>query len=155
MVMQTRTYTYFSYLVAGGLNWETADLRVLLFTTGSTVAEEDNDAITNLAAFTTLAEFDGANYARKALNNQVREIDWTNFRTIGKADDILFTELGAGSSGLEDVAGGLIYLYGGDDSLCVPAAALLYAVPRTPDGSDFLFAFPSTGLVIYQAGPNA
>jgi hypothetical protein len=153
MVMQTRTYTYFTYLVAGGLNWETADLRMLLFGPTSTVAEEDNSNITNIAAFTTLGEFTGANYVRKALANQTRELDWTNFRTLAKADDVSYTSLGAATGG---VAGALIYLYGASDALCVPAASLVYATPRLPDGSDpFTVAFPATGLVIYQGGPTA
>ncbi|NLE59160.1 MAG: hypothetical protein GX616_12425 [Planctomycetes bacterium] len=151
MTMQTRTYTCFSYAAAGGLNWETADLRVLLFMTNSTVAEEDEN-IEFLDDFTTLDEFDGANYARKALNNQTRTKDFTNIRTICDADDLTFTALGAGT---RDVAGALVYVEGASDTARIPVAALLYATPRTPDSSDFLLAFPTTGIVIYQAGPNA
>jgi hypothetical protein len=151
MTMQTRTYTYFSYVDAAGFDWTTADVRILLFMENSTVADQDEN-ITSLAAFTTLDEFDGANYSRKALNNQVREIDYTNKRTLCKGDDLVYTLLGEGT---RKVAGALAYIDGADDAARIPICALVYDTARTPDGSNFTVAFPSTGLLIKQAGPLA
>jgi hypothetical protein len=150
MTMQTRTYTCYTYAAAGGFDWTTADVRMLLFMTNSTAGDEDN-AIEFLDDFTTLDEFDGANYVRKALTNQTRTKDFTNLRTILDADDLVYTDLGAGT---RSVAGALAYLEGASDGARIPLAALVYGTARTPDGSNFTVAFPATGLIIIQGGPT-
>jgi len=80
------------------------DVRVMLVMTNTT-ADTDQDAA-NIAAITTLDEYDGAAYVRKALANQVTNQDDPNNRGEFDADDITWTALGAGT---RQAAGMVVY----------------------------------------------
>jgi len=82
-------------LLSGDLDLNAHDIRVALVMTNTT-ADTEEDAGT-LSAFSTLDEYDGANYARKALDNEAVNTDTTNDRGEFDADDITWTALGAGT----------------------------------------------------------
>lgn len=71
------------------------DIRIILVMTNTT-ADTDADA-EFVASITTLDEYDGANYARKALANQAMAADLANNRGEFDADNIQFASLGAGT----------------------------------------------------------
>ncbi|HXH05363.1 MAG TPA: hypothetical protein VNI83_02115 [Vicinamibacterales bacterium] len=81
-------------------NGALTDSRVMLVMSNTTAdTEEDAQFIANI---TTLDEFNGANYARKALANEVVNTDTVNNRGEFDADDLTaggtgWTALGAGS----------------------------------------------------------
>jgi hypothetical protein len=150
MANQVVVYTEFlRALSAGEVSWSNSDFRVLLFMENSTVGQEANEpSILSLANFSTLDEFDGANYARKALTTQVIEKDTSQRgRWFWKADTPVFTNLGAGT---RRVAGAHCFVEGADEAHRLPAFSLVYATPRTPDGSDFQVNWAETGLVIVR-----
>ena len=93
-------------LLAGDVDMDEAanDVRVMLVMTNTT-ADTDQDAA-NIAAITTLDEYDGAAYVRKALANQVTNQDDPNNRGEFDADDITWTALGAGT---RQAAGMVVY----------------------------------------------
>lgn len=150
--MSTIAYNYFAYKSARGeVPLHSADIRVALVMTNTTCGTE-NDGITSLADFTTLDEFDGANYARKPLNNQTVTLDDANDRAVFDADDVEWTELGEGT---RPVQGALFYVYGATDDLCIPVCFLEYSTPRIPDSSDFTAAWPAVGPLVLNAGAAA
>lgn len=71
------------------------DIRVMLIMTNTT-ADTDEDASV-LSDIGTLDEYDGANYVRKALANQVVNEDAANDRAEFDADDFTWTALGVGT----------------------------------------------------------
>lgn len=96
--MANFAYTpYKERLLAGDVDMDEAanDVRVILCMTNTT-ADTEQDAA-NLAAITTLDEYDGANYVRKALANQATNQDDPNNRGEFDADDITWTALGVGT----------------------------------------------------------
>ena len=96
--MASFVYTHAkALLLQGGLNFLEAgqDMRVMLVMTNTT-ADTDQD-VENIADITTLDEYDGANYVRKALANQAVNEDAANNRGEFDADDVTWTALGAGT----------------------------------------------------------
>jgi hypothetical protein len=63
----------------------------------TTTADTELD-VTSMAGFTTLAECNGANYARQTLTNVTWSKDATNGRSELKADPSVFNNLGAGTT---------------------------------------------------------
>lgn len=113
--MANKVNTHFKYLMLQSyLNGK--DIRVMLLMSNTTVdTEEDVD---NVAAYTTLDEMDGANYARKALANEAFSEDEANDRGEFDADNITWSSLGAGT---REVKGMLVYEYNaGGDANCIP-----------------------------------
>lgn len=93
-------------LASGTLVWGTADVRAMLVMTNTTVDTEVDAA--NLAAFTTLDEYNGSGYSRPALASEVVNTDTTNHRAELDAADFTFgTAVGAGS---RQAQGMLIYV---------------------------------------------
>ena len=71
------------------------DFRVLLVMTNTTADTEED--VATVSAFSTLDEYDGANYARQELSSDTVTKDSTNDRGEYDAADITFTSLGAGT----------------------------------------------------------
>jgi hypothetical protein len=71
------------------------DMRIVLVMTNTT-ADTDADA-EFLGDFVTLDRYDGANYADKALANQLMDADLVNNRGEFTADNIQWAALGAGT----------------------------------------------------------
>lgn len=82
-------------VMAGETDMNAADIRVRLVMSNTT-ADTEQDA-TTVGGFTTLDEYDGANYATKALANEAVAADNANNRAEFDADDITWTALGAGT----------------------------------------------------------
>ena len=99
----------------GEIAWQSSDIRVLLVMSNTT-ADTDQDAAT-ISAFTTLDEFDGANYVRKAPTGEAVNQDDVNNRAELDADDITWTALGARTrQGIAMV----VYKFVTDDTDSVP-----------------------------------
>lgn len=93
--MASFAYTHAKYLLAtGAIDLATADIRVMLVMTNTT-ADTEKD-VEFVGDFTTLDEYDGANYARKALTEAVNQDD-ANDRAEFDATDIQWAALGAGT----------------------------------------------------------
>lgn len=113
------------------------DIRVALLMSNTT-ADTQNDAIDTVNDFTTLDEFDGANYVRKALANETVAKDDTNDRGNFSADNPTWTALGAGT---RSVAGALVIRHITNDTDSVPL--LWFEFVATPDGNDFVLKWNS------------
>ena len=113
-------------LAKAELNLHTDDIRVLLVMTNTTTdTEEDKEFMDD---FTTLDEYGGANYVRKALVESVGE-DLTNNRAEMDATDVTWTALGAGARQAQGV---VIYKHVSAESDSIPIAYI--------DGGDFPFS---------------
>lgn len=148
--MATQVYNeYKRALLAGEVDMDTADVRVALLMTNTT-ADTENDGVTRVNGFTTLDEFDGANYSRKALANELVRKDDANDRAEFDADDVIWTSLGVGT---RDVEGVLVFLHNFDgvatptDANHLPVAFLDFAANKTPDGSDFTLQWDTEGIL--------
>ena len=121
-------------LFQGEFNLATQDLRVMLLMTNTTVDTqlEDGSSTQNISDFTTLDEFDGANYVRKALATETVQQDDTNNRADFSADNLTWTALGVGTRSIQ---GALLYRHVTNDTDSLPIA--FYEFSATPDGSDF------------------
>lgn len=86
-------------LLRGGLDFTTADMRVMLVMTNTTADTED-DANT-VGGFTTLDEYDGSGYTTGAggvaLTGETVIEDAGNNRAYFDANDLTYTALGAGT----------------------------------------------------------
>lgn len=126
---------------AGEIDLNADDIRIALLSTNTT-ADTENDAITTVDGITTLDEFDGANYVRKALANEAVNKDDTNDRAEFDADDVTWTSLGAGT---RSVAGILVYKHVTNDTDSIPIAWV--EVSGTPDGNDFTVQWNAEGIL--------
>ena len=104
-------------LMKATLDLDGSDIRVLLVMTNTT-ADTDQDAGT-ISAIGTLDEYDGANYARKALASEAVNRDDPNNRAEFTADPVTWTALGAGT---RQAGGMVIYRHVTDDTDSVPIA---------------------------------
>lgn len=114
--MANFAYTKFKFEIGNGLTMSSTDFRVILVMTTSTAGtEEDTDFI---SGFTTLDEYDGANYAR----DDIGTISWTRDNTNDLAflngDDSVFTNLGAGTT---NCIGAIVYVHVTNDADSWPA----------------------------------
>lgn len=81
--------------IDGGLNFATADLRVLLVTSGYTF-NADHNFVSDLTPGSN--ELSGTGYARKTLASKATTQDDTNDRAEGDCDDIAYTAINAGTA---------------------------------------------------------
>lgn len=118
--MASFVYDHAKFLLLEGLlDFQEAsdDIRIALVMTNTTVDTEKAKA--TISAFTTLDEYDGANYARKACANQaVTEVGGSN---LGKFsfDAITWTALGIGT---RQCQGLLLYKHVTNDADSIPIA---------------------------------
>lgn len=129
------------------------DVRVALLSSNTTAdTEEDTQFI---SGFTTLDEYNGANYARKALASEAVNIDTTNDRGEFDAADLTaggtgWTALGAGTRNIVGILG---YFHVTNDADSQPfwwddSAAQL---PFNGNGSDVGITWNAEGIVQAQA----
>jgi len=137
-------YTPAKYGIARGtLVWHTSDIRVLLVMSNTT-ADTDQDAAT-ISAFGTLDEFDGANYARKAVTGEATTEDDANNRAEMDADDITWSALGAGA---RQAVGMVVYKFVTNDADSIPIAFIdSGGFPFTGNGSDVAVTWNVEGIV--------
>jgi hypothetical protein len=119
----------------------TDDIRVALLMTNTTADTED-DGKEFVSGFTTLDEFDGANYVRKALANEAFAEDQANNRAEFDADDVTWTALGAGT---RSVAGALVFKFVTNDADSPIIAWVEFSA--TPDGNDFTIQWNAEGIM--------
>lgn len=81
----------------GALSFASADLRVLLVTSGYTF-NADHDFIADLTPGSN--ELSGTGYARKTLAGKATTTDDTNDRAEGDCDDIAYTAINAGTAAM-------------------------------------------------------
>lgn len=82
-------------LLNGDLDFASDDIRVILVMTNSTAdTDQDVEFVDDIG---TLDEFDGANYARKALTGEAVNEDAANNRAEFDANDVQWAALGAGT----------------------------------------------------------
>lgn len=131
-------------ILAGEIDFDTDDIRVQLLMTNTT-ADTENDAIVDLADFTTLDEMDGANYAVKALTTEAVNKDDTNDRAEFDADDVTYTALG---NGTRNVQGALIYKHvDGTDANDLVLFWVEFASSQAPGGNDFTITWDAEGIL--------
>lgn len=82
-------------LLSGDLDLNAHDIRVALVMTNTTADTEQDASV--MDDFTTLDEYDGANYARQEIANEAVNADTGNNRGEFDGDDIGWTALGAGT----------------------------------------------------------
>ncbi len=101
----------------GSLDLDTQDIRLMLVMTNTTAdTEEDTEFI---SGFTTLDEYDGANYVRKSLAGEIVNVDLVNNRGEFDATDVTWTALGAGT---RSAAGMVLFRFVTNDTDSVPIA---------------------------------
>ena len=129
-------------LWAGEINWATGDFRVALVMTNTT-CDTEKDKVT-FAGFTTIDEFDGANYSTPglALVNEAINQDDPNLRAEVDADNLTFNsgQFYLPTYSLLDVAGDLVltngadlYVYAGATNGTWPTYGVLVSVGGTMD----------------------
>ena len=142
--MASQVYNEFKRASAAGeIDLNADDIRIALLMTNTT-ADTENDGKTFISDFTTLDEFDGSGYVRKALANEAVNLDDPNDRAEFDADDVTFTALGAGTRSVQGV---LLYKEGASDAARRIIAWLEFATVKTPDGSDFTVAWNAQGIL--------
>lgn len=119
------------------------DIRIILVMTNTT-ADTEQDA-QFVGSFTTLDEYDGANYARKALANQVVNTDLVNNRGEFDADNITWTALGVGT---RQAQGMIVYKHVGADGVN-PVIGWIDTggFPFSGNGGDVTVAWNAEGIL--------
>ena len=104
-------------LAEGELDLVDNTLQVMLVMTNTTVDTEDD--VNTLSGFTTLDEYDGANYARGTIANLAIAEDTANDRAEIDGDNQVFASLGAGT---RQCQAAVIFKFVTNDSDSVPIA---------------------------------
>jgi len=130
-------------IAAGEIDLNADDIRVKLLMTNTT-ADTENDAIVNVADFTTLDLCDATGYADVALASEAVNKDDANDRAEFDADNAVFSGLSGDAT--RDIQGALLYKYvDGTDAndlvlafvdftSDIPAAATQVTVPWDSEG---------------------
>lgn len=130
-------------LLAGELDLDTDDLRVMLVMTNTTADTED-DANT-ISGFTTLDEYDGSGYARQALANETISEDAANDRAEVDADDAVFASLGAGT---RQAQAAIVFKHVTNDTDSVPIAFIdSGGFPFDGTGSNLTIQWNAEGIL--------
>ena len=120
-----------------------ADVRAMLVMSSSSVFSETDNALTSLAAFSALDEYDGTSYARIALSSEGVTKQDGNGRTIFTSSAISFGTIGAGS---REAIGVLLYVHvDGTAANDYPLSAIAFPAPVAGDGGAFVVNCPSMG----------
>lgn len=132
-------------LIAGEIDLDEVgnDIRVALVMTNTTADTEKDKALMN--AFTTLDEYGGANYVRKALAAQATAADNPNLRGEFDATDVTWTALGAGVRACQAA---LIYKHVTNDADSIPIA--LIDASFTGNGGDVTLQWNAEGIIQAQ-----
>lgn len=132
-------------ILAGEINMGSGgnDIREMLVMTNTTAdTQEDSKFISD---FTTLDEYDGANYARKAYANEAVAVDNPNNRGEFDADDVTYTSLGAGT---RQAQARVIYKHVGADSANLVIAFVdTGGFPFTGNGGNVVVTMNVEGLL--------
>ncbi len=125
----------------GTFEWDTNDMRILLVDSTTTVDTEAN--VTSLSGYTTLGELSGTGYARKSLTGRTVVTDQANNRSELDADDVLFTNIDAGTT-----IGMLIFKFvDGTAANDQPIAFSQFSVPIVTNLGNLTLPFDVEGLL--------
>ena len=142
--MAAFTFNHAKHLLGqGAINLATADFRVKLLMTNTTVDTEDD--ATNLGEFTTIDQMDGSGYADVATTGEVWAKDAPNNRSELDVADTVFPNLGAGT---RQVQAALLYIEGATDADRIPCA--YYdggGFPFDATGSDVTIEWDQEGIL--------
>ena len=121
------------------------DIRIVPLMTNTT-ADTERDAVDTVSDFTTLDEFNGANYSTGglALDTQAVNIDDANDRAEFDAADETVTALGAGTRSIDGI---LLISFVTNLNSSLPLHWIDFSTDKTPDGSDFVFQFNAEGIL--------
>lgn len=130
-------------ILTGGIDFASDDIRVLLVMSNTTAgAEDDKDTI---SGFTTLDEYDGANYSRQALANEAVNEKAANDRAEFDGDDVTFSSLGAGT---RQCQAAIVYKHVTNDSDSIPIAYIdTGGFPFDGNGGDVTIQWNADGIV--------
>ena len=132
-------------LLAGEIDLDTSgdDIRVLLVMTNTTADTEEDVAV--IDDFTTLDEYDGANYVRKALAGEAVAADNANDRGEFDANDITWTALGVGTRQAQAM---IVYKHITDDTDSIPLAFIdTGGFPFDGNGGDVAVTWNAEGIL--------
>lgn len=132
-------------LLAGELDFDTDDIRVLLVMSNTTADTED-DANT-FADFTTLDEFDGSNYTSLgvALTGEAVNEDAANDRAEFDANDAQWTALG---NGTRQCQAAIVYKFNTTLNDSEPIAYIdTGGFPFNPGGADVTIQWNAEGIL--------
>jgi len=122
----------------GSTDWTSADIRVLLVTSGYVFDELHNTVsqITN--------ELSGDGYARVTLNSRTATQDNNAFRVVFDGDDAAFPTLGPGAG---TPAAAIIYKFNALDALAELISYDLLVAPSVPDGGTYTIVWNADGIL--------
>lgn len=132
-------------IAQGGIDFREAgdDIRIALVMSNTTADTEQDKLLMN--AFTTLDEYDGAAYVRKALATQTVTRDDPNDRAEFDAIDVVWTALGVGT---RQAVGMLIYKHVTDDTDSIPLAYIdTGGFPFDGNGGDVTIQWNVEGIL--------
>lgn len=129
-----------TYNLASGGNTITATLVM-----ANTTVDTENDAIEDLADFTTLDVCDATAYAEVNLSTQTTSKVDANDEGKFNADDITFSAVNADAS--RALTGVLIFINNGSDATDKPICYLDTGFPITANGSDVVIILHADGLL--------
>ncbi len=144
--MANFVYTHAKHLfLTGALNLSSADVRVALVMTNTT-ADTEKD-VSTISAFTTLDEYDGANYTSggAALAGESVAQDDANDRSEFDATDLTFSALGVGA---RQCQGAIVYAFVTNFGASIPIAWIdTGGFPFTGNGSNVTIQWNAEGIV--------
>lgn len=121
------------------------DLRVALLMTNTTVAGAGQEDVATIAAITTVDEYDGAAYVRKALANKAVAVDNAGNKGTFDADDVTWAALGAGTRSAKGV---LLFKFVTTDADHIPIAWFDAApFPLAGNGGDLTVRWAAAGIL--------
>lgn len=126
----------------GEINLASDDIRLLAVSTNTTADTEDD--VNTLSGFTTLDEFDGANYVRKSLSGETVGEDAANNRAEFDATDVTFPALGAGTRPID---GFILYKFVTNDSSSIPIAYIDPPSNFNGNGGDVTITWNAEGIL--------
>lgn len=134
-------------ILAGEIDFDAATIKFMIVMSNTTVGNgtgDDGEDIANIAGFTTLDEYDGANYVQKTLAGKAVAADNPNDRGEFTANAVTWTALGAGARSAQAI---LMYLELGGDTSDMPIAYLDDDFPFTGNGSDVTWTPNAEGIL--------
>jgi hypothetical protein len=132
-------------LLRAGIDFTSADIRVLLVMTNTTADTEDD--VNTIGALTTLDEYDGSGYSAggAALTGETVVEDAGNNRAYFDASDVTFTALGAGT---RQCQGALLYKFVSSVSASLPIGFIdTGGFPFTGNGSNVTLQWNAAGIL--------
>jgi hypothetical protein len=130
-------------LLNADIDFAADDIRVALVMTNTTADTEQD--MQNIGDLTTLDEYDGANYVRKALASEAVNEDAANNRAEFDATDVTWTALGAGT---RQAAGMILYKHVTNDADAVLIAYIdTGGFPFSGNGGDVTIQWNGEGIL--------